>query len=141
MDKHLAVIILLGICSIEDIKNKQIHIIWPVSFAVIGILCWIFVWDQPIFEIIIAVFPGLAVLAMSYATKGGIGEGDSLLLIVAGIYLGASYTIEILLYAVFLSSIYALFLYTVKKKKQRYEMAFVPFLFISFTGSLLLQIL
>lgn len=141
MEKHLAVIIMLGICSIEDMKYKKIHVIWPVSFAAIGILCWIFVWGQPFAHLFAAGFPGLAVLAISILTKGGIGEGDSLILTAVGIYLGASYTLQILLSAVFLSSIYALFLYIVKGKKKKYEMAFVPFLFISFAGSLLFNMM
>lgn len=136
MIRELSVLAMLGICSVEDIKSRRISILQLACFAAEGILCWIFVWKQPLAELFMGVFPGTAVLALAFLSRGNIGTGDGLLLMVLGIFLKPAETLKVLICSVFLSAGYALFLYLVKKKDKHYEIPFVPFVFISAAAEL-----
>ncbi|KAI4451155.1 hypothetical protein C823_005704 [Eubacterium plexicaudatum ASF492] len=54
-----------------------------------------FYGEQSIFEMITAICPGLCVLLLAWITRGGIGEGDGLLLMVIGIFLGVADVLKI----------------------------------------------
>ncbi len=139
MLQKLSVLAMFGVCSFEDIRDKQIPVWQLACFIIEGILWWILWWKQPLPEFLSGILPGAAVLLMAAATHGSIGEGDGILLMAAGIFLGASCTVRLFMYAVFFSSGCAVFLFTIKKKSRDYEMPFVPFLLISFVGELLFK--
>lgn len=126
------VLIMLAACSCQDILHRKILIQWLVYFSIAGILCWMILTKQPVTMLIPGVIPGFAFLIFSFVTHGSIGIGDGILLMALGIYLGAAMTVRIIVYAVFLSAFYALFLYFGKKKGRDYEMPFVPFLLAAF---------
>lgn len=139
MIQELSVIAMLGICSLEDVKNRKIHILWPVLFTIEGVLFWIFWRQQPIIKLLPAVIPGAAMLVLALLMRQGIGEGDGILLMVMGIYLGAARAFWVFIYALFLSAGYALYLYIIRRKSKTYEIAFVPFMLISFVVELILR--
>ncbi len=140
MLQNLSVLAMLIIGSLEDIKNKQIHIVWIACFALEGVLCCFFLGKQPaisvIIEIMIDMVPGFLLLLLSFVTKGGIGAGDGILLMAAGIFLGTARVCKIFIYAIFLSAMYAWFLFIIKKKGRKHEIPFVPFLLLAFMGDL-----
>ena len=138
MVQQISVLAVLGICSYEDIKNKRIHVGWPAVFAAAGILMWILEGEWHMVEILFSILPGLLVLFLSFITRGGIGEGDGMLLMTIGIYLGGAGVLQIFVYALFLAGGYALFLFLIKKKGRKYEIAFIPFLLLAFLGTRLL---
>lgn len=137
MMQQMSVLALLGICSIEDVKTKRIHVIWLAVFAAEGILCSVLFWKRPLGEILTAMMPGILILVLSAAVSGSIGEGDGMLLTITGIFLEVSFVLSMLTVAVFLSAGYALFLYVIRKKSRKYEMPFIPFLLIAFIGVIL----
>lgn len=137
MMQQMSVLALLGICSIEDVKTKRIHVIWLAVFAAEGILCSVLFWKRPLGEILTAMIPGILIFVLSSAVSGSIGEGDGMLLTITGIFLEVSFVLSMLTVAVFLSAGYALFLYIVRKKSRKYEMPFIPFLLIAFIGVIL----
>lgn len=136
---NLSVFVMLGICSMEDIKNKRIQLKWLAGFAAEGIWIWCVLTKQPVLQILAAMFPGMLLSLFSYISQGGIGFGDGLLVMVIGVFLGAADTIQVLLYAVFLSALWALFLFTVKKKGKEHEIPFIPFLMAAFIGYIMLE--
>lgn len=137
MVQQVSVLTVLSICSYEDLKNKQIHTGWIVIFAAEGILFWFFGGNCTFAGVMSALFPGFCMLLLSFITKGSIGEGDGLLLMTIGILSGGKDVLEIFLYALFFSGIYALFLFAAGKKKGNDEIAFVPFLLLAFVGNML----
>lgn len=139
MIRQLSVLAVLAICSYEDMKSKQICIKWLLLFAAEGVLLWILGEKQSIIEIITAISPGLCVLLVAFMTRGGIGQGDGLLLIVTGIFLGGASAMKIFLSALFLSGGYAAALLVIGRKNRKYEIAFVPFLFLAFIGEMLIE--
>lgn len=133
---QISVLLLLGVCSCQDFKRKQICTGWLAVFAAEGMLYGIFVADKPPVEIMIALIPGCCVLALSFFTCGAIGQGDGLLLMTMGFFLDAIGICMIFVSALFLSAAYALFLYYIRKKNRKYEIAFVPFLLAAYIWSL-----
>lgn len=139
MIQKLSILGMLGICSLDDIRNRQVRLGILVGFMVEAMLGWIFLWEKPMESVFISMIPGLVFFILAYITKGAIGEGDGLVLIVAGVFSGISCILRVLVSAVFLSSGYALFLSIVRKKSRKYEMPFVPFLLLGFVGDFLLE--
>lgn len=138
MVRQITVLAVLGICSYEDIKNKHIRVGWLVFFAAAGIILWVIEGKWNIIEILLAILPGLFVLLLAFGTRGGIGEGDGVLLMTIGIFLGGAGVLQIFVYALFLAGGYASFLLLAKKKGREYEIAFVPFLLLAFLVTKLL---
>jgi leader peptidase (prepilin peptidase)/N-methyltransferase len=81
---------------------------------------------------------GVSVLIISLVTKGKIGSGDGVVLMITGMCLGFFDNLFLLLTAAFLSAIVGIFLLLIKKVNRNYEIPFIPFLFVSFVGGLFL---
>ncbi|MDE6889347.1 MAG: prepilin peptidase [Eubacterium sp.] len=139
MIQKLAVLAVLGICSYEDMKYKHIRVIWPALSMAAGVFIRLLEGKQQAFSILPAVLPGFFVFALSYAARGGIGEGDALVLLAIGILVGGECVMVIFIYALFLAGCYAVYLFLFKKKSRKYEIAFVPFLLAAFVGELMLR--
>ena len=129
---YLSVLLLLGVCSYEDLKRKQIRTVCLAVFAAEGIVYWMFTRQRPLGDIGAALIPGCCVLALSFLTRGEIGEGDGLLLMTMGLFLEASGVCMVFIYALFLAAGYALFLYNIRKKNRKYEIAFIPFVLAAY---------
>lgn len=129
---QLSVLVMLGICSYEDLKNRRICAGWLAIFAAEGLLYWMFCKGGLSVGIIKAMLPGLLLLLLAVGSKGGIGCGDGLLFMVIGIFMGGDCVLTILLFAVILCGIYAFYLSVARKKEKKYEIAFVPFALVSF---------
>jgi len=139
MVQQISVLAVLGICSYEDIKYKRIHAGWPAVFTAAGVLLRFLEGRQHMAEVLPAIFPGLLVLLLAFATRGGIGEGDGMLLLAIGIFLGGAGVWQVFLCALFFAGGYALYLFIIKKKGRKYEIAFVPFLLLAFIVTRLLD--
>lgn len=118
MIQQLSVLAILVICGYEDLKSRRIGTVWLFVFAVEGVFLWFMERTHSMFEIVPAVSTGLFVLLLSFITKGSIGEGDGLLLMIIGIFLGGAYTFRIFLYALLLSGSYAVFLSMIRKRTE-----------------------
>lgn len=139
MIQQLSVLAMLGICSLEDLKTKQIHTAWLAVFAAEGLAGALFIWQRPVNDIIAAMLPGIFILIVSFAAHGAIGQGDGMILIILGTFLQVSFLVGMLMTAVCFSAGYALFLFIIKKKNRKDEMPFIPFLFIAYVAEILLE--
>ena len=139
MLQQTIVLIMLAACSREDILHRRIYLRWLMYFTIAGILCFLAFAKQPFIMLLFGIAPGVAVFLYSGLSRGSIGQGDGILLMALGIYLGAAAAVRIFLYAVFISAFYAIYLYFGKKKGKEYEMPFVPFLLVAFLADILLR--
>lgn len=80
---------------------------------------------------------GILLLGISYITRQRIGVGDGLLIMILGVYLGFEVIGVVLLYALTLSAIWSVLLLIIKKVNRHYEVAFIPFIFVSYIGVLI----
>lgn len=131
-------IILLVICSIEDIRKKVVHFPIVFSFSIVGLLLQYFQKNQSIWSILGGIGIGVFVVFLSYITQGRIGKGDGFLLITTGIYLGFKNNLFLFITAVFGVAICALILVVIKKISYRDEIPFIPFMLSAYMGMLLI---
>ena len=122
----------LGICSYTDIRKKVVYVKVMVPFLLIGILLCISPLGNGIHNALYGTVVGLAILILSFATNGAVGEGDGLVLMITGFYLGFLNNIRLLCMALFLSAIVSVAAVILGKWGKKTELPFMPFLLISF---------
>ncbi len=129
---HICLIIILGVICVFDIKRKKIPVYMLIVLAAAGIISNFTVGEFDIEKRIIAMLPGMILLIVSMITKQQIGYGDGMIILIMGLYIDIDDILSIVLSSFLLSSIAAIILMTVFKKKKNFEMAFSPFLLIGY---------
>lgn len=124
--------IFIIICSIEDIKSKQVSLKICIIFSIIGIITGVFGLNKSIIFFLGSVIPSIIIAVVSIITRNGIGMGDAIIIGVLGLYLGVSDIILILMMALLISGVYGCYLLIIKKKNGKDTLAFVPFILCSF---------
>lgn len=126
------------ISAFIDIKTKSVSFKVLLAYGVLGVLN-IFSFDkQNLFTALGGAFIGVLVLVLSKLTRGGIGMGDGLLLIVTGLFWGTWKNTELLLGSFFFAALFSIILLIAKKADRKKEIPFIPFLLLSFFGLVLL---
>ena len=123
---------LLGLCSLEDVKHKHLTIIYILMFGIGGVVLHLFAPVCSIYSILCGMLLGVAMIVISAITRGSVGMGDGILLVVTGVYLGGYENLELFMTGLLLSALWSLGLLVFKKKKRKDEIAFVPFLLLSY---------
>lgn len=134
----ILVIGMLSIMSIMDLKWKRINLYLLIPFLVCGVICNLFYQLLPLASLIGGVAIGIVLLVVSFVTKGKIGSGDGIVLMITGLYLGFYDNLLLLLSATFLSAVVGAFILFIKGMNKNYEIPFIPFLLLSFAGGLLI---
>lgn len=129
---HICLVIILGVICVFDIKRKKIPVYMLIILAAAGIISNFTVGEFDIEKRIIAMLPGMILLIVSMITKQQIGYGDGMIILIMGLYIDIDDILSIVLSSFLLSSIAAIILMTVFKKKKNFEMAFSPFLLIGY---------
>lgn len=122
----------MGVICVFDIKRKKIPVYMLIILAAAGIISNFTVGEFDIEKRIIAMLPGMILLIVSMITKQQIGYGDGMIILIMGLYIDIDDILSIVLSSFLLSSIAAIILMTVFKKKKNFEMAFSPFLLIGY---------
>lgn len=129
----------LGFCAVDDMRNKRVLLHPALSFAIVGLLLHIWFQNISVYSMLAGILIGIVFLGISRVTRGKIGMGDGVVLVVSGIYLGFLDNMELLLHGLLFCGIWSLFLLVFRKKKKEDEVPFVPFLFLAYVEMLLLQ--
>ena len=128
---------LLGWCSLEDAKRKELTVIYILMFGIGGILLHLIAPVCTIYSILWGMLLGGGMILLSLITRGSVGLGDGILLMVTGVYLGGYGNLELFMTGLFFAALWSLGMLTLKKKKGKEEIAFVPFLLLSYVTMLL----
>lgn len=129
---------MLGICSITDVRRQSIHSIMVMGFGIAGVMIHLCQQQMTVYSLVAGAAIGVLVMLLSAALKGMVGIGDGLVLTVSGIYLGAARNMRLLCGGLLLTAIYGLVLLVFFKKKKNDTVPFVPFLLLSYIGILCL---
>lgn len=129
----LAIIIFaLTVNSISDVKKRRIFLgIIGILFAG-GVLFRIYDKTLVSFDTLYCLIPGVLTILLSFVSKGSVGLGDALMILSLGLYMKANEILSVIMVAVTLAGIVALVCVTVLKKGRKYELPFIPFLYIGF---------
>lgn len=99
--------------------KKEIQSVRVLCFGIGGILLHLWQRNQSLYSMLGGIAVGAAVIILSLVSGGIIGIGDGLVLCVAGIYIGGINTMRLLLTGLFLSSLYALVLLFMHRKRRK----------------------
>ncbi len=130
--QKMLVLGLLSLCSFEDVKYRRLTVIYIFMFGIAGVILHMFAPVCSIYSILWGMLLGLVLILISVATRGSLGMGDGILLVVTGVYLGGYGNLQLFLYGLLLSALCSLGLLALKRKKRKDEIAFVPFLLLSY---------
>lgn len=122
----------LGVHSVEDIRRRKITVNVSLFFAMVAILLHLVFQNETIYQMLLGMLPGIAVLLLSVLTGGKIGMGDGVVMMLAGLYLGFYQALLLLFLAFFLAGIFGWYLLTVCRWNRNKRLPFVPFLFVSY---------
>lgn len=130
--QNAILLILLFICAMEDLKRKEVTVMYILLFGIIGVVLHLFYPNCSIYSILWGLLLGISIMAVSLFSRGNIGMGDGILLTVTGVYLGGYKNLELFLTGLFLAGIWSLGLLVLKQKKRKEKIAFMPFLLIAY---------
>ena len=75
---------------------------------------------------------GVVLLLIAWTGRECIGAGDGVMLVASGTFLGFWGNLRLLIAALFLAAVAALFLLVIKRKGRNYRMPFLPFLLVAY---------
>ena len=130
--QSVVLLILLSICAVEDLKQKEVTVTYILLFGIIGVFLHLFYPGCSVYSMLWGLLLGIAVMAMSVLTHGEIGLGDGILLTVTGVYLGSYQNLELFLIGICLAGVWSLGVILLKKKKRKDKIAFMPFLLMAY---------
>ncbi|MDD7388464.1 MAG: prepilin peptidase [Lachnospiraceae bacterium] len=143
--KNCIYILLIGmmigsmiVCTVEDIRKKQIHMAAAEVFITASMMAAWYEQREWTYMASGAVL-GLLFLLISICTHERIGKGDGFLILGTGVYMGFWASFMIVFAAMLLVCIYGLFVIK-KKRGWKYEIPFAPFLAASYIMAVILQV-
>lgn len=121
-----------GSCAIVDYRRKTVPVWLLLSLFLMGFVLKILEGNLLRIELIYSTSLGISMVLVSNLTKEMIGYGDSLLLLVSGLFLNINELAVEFLIATTLCGIVSLILLLVFKKGRKYEISFIPFVFVAY---------
>lgn len=128
----ISLISLLGICSLEDIWKRQIHLIIIGLFGILGVILHLYYGKQSALDMCAGVFVGVVLYLVSIGSGEKIGKGDAFLVTSTGVYLGFWNNITILWMASIMAAIVGMIAYFVFHKGKQFRLPFAPFLLVAY---------
>ena len=122
----------IGVCTVTDVLKRTIDIRILVMFLGILTVCGFIEKTICIENVIAGLCVGIVFAVVSFLTEGEIGIGDVCLYSMIIFFMGLKKGIYILFISVGFAFLAALYLVIVKRKKKKYEMPLVPFIFAAY---------
>ena len=128
----LGLICFYSITACDDMKSMQVKVREILIFAFIGIAFNIIFRPYSLLSVAGGVMIGCVVLLFSYFSNEKIGIGDSLIIIVTGLFLGFADTLLLLWVSTIMAAIFGMIFIKKYGKEKDYEIPFVPFLLMGY---------
>jgi leader peptidase (prepilin peptidase)/N-methyltransferase len=130
---------ILLLLAIVDIKYREIPNMWlmltGVAVLVLTLLkSLLFHQSFSLLSAVGGVIIGLILIIISKITREKVGIGDGITLCITGFSLGIWANLQILMYALFLSAIYAVYLLVFRRVNKEHTIPFIPFIFAGYIG-------
>jgi leader peptidase (prepilin peptidase)/N-methyltransferase len=136
MCKITEALMLIGLlsCAIYDWRRKEIPIIYVIGIGFVAVFSLFFLRKEHIADVIGGALLGLSCLLVSKWTRQAVGYGDSLLILVLGVYMGGIKLLQLLFIATTVAAFFALFCLWKRKWKRNATIPFVPFIMLAYVG-------
>ena len=125
---RIAVILMLILLSVSDLKSHTIPVLPVLVFAAVMTAVHLSAGDLPAVRIFTGMLPGLFLLAVSLASRSSIGTGDGIAVAACGAAIGLSSELASLTAALVLCCAYSIVLLIRKKAGRKDTLPFLPFL-------------
>ena len=129
--------VLLVLCSIIDIRKRQLPLVILEVGGGAAVVAQL-LYGKDYFLFIGGIMIGLFFCAISKVTGEGLGYGDSLLILVLGMFLGLWEIIYLLVLSFLLAAGFAIVYMIMNRYRKRLAFPFVPFLMLGYMGVLCL---
>ena len=113
---------------VYDLKSRQIPVLLFLIFGLTGMVLYPIYGTNTFIDELYGVIIGVVFIAISYISKGQLGMGDSLAILITGICQGGTKVAFSCIYALFAASIFSLGLMIIKRYKKDHTIPFIPFL-------------
>ena len=137
MWQEAALFLVLTLLAYQDYREKKVNLFILLISGAAGTLAQAIAGQYTAGNLIAGIGVGVAVCLFSGVTRGKIGMGDGLVIVLCGIFLGFERNIMLCMAAIYLAGAAALLLFLMKKRGRNYRMPFVPFLWVSYVVDLL----
>lgn len=131
--------IYLGVCSMTDIRKREIPLLVTGGMMALGLIMQILfgkiswlMWGG-------GILLGVCLAGVSRITNEALGYGDCLCVMAVGACLGAVQNMELFLAGLTLAAIFSAGLLASGKADRKYKLPFLPFLFAAHIGITLLE--
>lgn len=121
--------VLLLIEGIRDLKTKEIDMVVPVFSAVAAVILAFVGKDPGVISMLFGIAEGIVLIVLSFLTKGGIGQGDGIILCVTGLMFGWKANLIMFFWGCLICAVTSLILMILKKADRKTGIPFIPFLF------------
>ena len=133
------ILIFLGVCTLTDLKDRNIYTVWCIINGILGIGINLVLKDHSMGNLITGVAIGFVFVMISALTKQKIGFGDALVITTIGLILGGTLCFSIIIWAFLLCSVISTAGMMALKLKINTSMPFMPFLFMGCIITLILN--
>lgn len=128
---------LVGI-AYRDWKTRRISVIWLGVLSVIVSAAQIYLKQTELWSILCGTLIGFAFFMISRCTNESIGYGDSWLITILGVYLGADGLLEVMLSAGLGASLFSVWKLFQCGWNRKISIPFAPFLAAAYVGTVYL---
>ncbi len=141
--ERVVLIIYLGMGAVQDFKWKKVSVRWLISGGVLAtvfrIINSVIMKESSIEEWLSGLVLGMVFLIISKISEEKIGYGDSVTLLILGIWIGGNLLTITLLFAFLLSNLYIVIQKIRKKIERKDAIPFLPFLFLGYLGVMMME--
>lgn len=130
--------LLLFLAGIEDVRKKEIRIIYIVAMGIVACVGCLFRQNHSWYGALGGALIGLCMLGISLLSEEQIGRGDGLVIAALGLFFGVRNTLGMVCFASIFMLTVALLTIIIKKGKTKIRLPFLPALFLGYVMTLLL---
>lgn len=120
----------LIICTLTDVKERKINIMFCVINQILMTVLNIFQRDFNVLSVMSGLGIGAMFLLINRISKNGIGMGDVFMIVTIGIVCGGTYTMELVFWSFALCSIYSIICIVLKKISLKSSLPLAPFMLL-----------
>ena len=133
---HITPCLYLLVGTVTDLRHRTVPPVWSALAAICSIVIRLLIGTRITAWDLTALLPGLLFLAIAFVSRGGIGGGDALAILILGLTYPFSEVICILMLALSGAALYAGFLFARDRHCRNRQFPFIPFLFAGLCGTI-----
>lgn len=129
----------LGLCSLMDIRKKEINFCFCLCFILAGIVYIIATGRILKSDFFAGIIPGMIFWVLAILLKNHIGVGDAIMILTLGFYFKIEIILVIMFWSFLAAAIVSVVIVVIKRKTKGITVPFAPFLAIGEIGTFIMM--